>query len=287
MVNYIGSKLFYSVTHMSKNKIEYGQFSTGLDYISIGESEQVVLLFLGGPGNDLPKGVELKIYIKSFAPIIKNYKLYFISRKSGLPQEYTTEQMAGDYASIISTEFAGKVHGVIGLSFGGMIMQHFCALYPNLAEKFIILSSAHKISEKGRLLDQKFAELLSIGKNGAAYALISEAIFPKGIKRMLFKPIMRLMGIFRRKHLSNSFAQDVLIEVQAELNHDVKKNLGNIKVPVTIVCGDQDYYFPIEYLKEMCDLIPETKLKIIHGKGHDAFEDTQTISYILKELQAT
>ena len=72
-----------------------------------------------------------------------------------------------------------------------------------------------------------------------------------------------------------------------ELNHDIKKNLGNIKVPVTIVCGDQDYYFSIEYLKEMWDLIPEAKLKIIHGKGHDAFEDPQAIDYLLKELQAT
>ena len=272
---------------MVKPKIDYGEFSTGLKYVSVGEGEQVVLLFLGGPGNDLPTGLGLNFYVKPFSPIIDQFKLYFITRKSGLPEGYTTHQMAGDYADIIQADFGGKVHGVIGLSYGGMIMQHFCALYPTMAEKFIILSATHKISDAGRRLDQNYAELLSNGKNGAAMALIAEAIFPKGLKRLVFKPLLRLMGMFGGKHSSPTFAQDVLIEVHAEMIHDARENLGKIQVPVIIVCGDQDYYFPIEYFDEMTDLIPKVKLKVFHGKGHDIFEDPHAVAFILEQLQAT
>ncbi len=243
--------------------------------------------FLGGPGNDLPKGFGLDFYLKPFTPITNHYKLYLLTRKSGLPQNYTTVQMAEDYAEIIQADFGGKVHGVIGLSYGGMIMQHFCALYPTMAEKFIILSATHKISDGGRRLDQKYAELLSTGKNGAAMALIAEAIFPKGLKRLIFKPLLRLMGMFGGNHGSPTFAQDVLIEAHAEMTHDVRASLGKIQVSVSIVCGDQDYYFPIEYIEEMADLIPKATLKVFRGKGHDVYEDPQAVTYILEQLQAS
>ncbi len=243
--------------------------------------------FLGGPGNDLPKGFGLDFYLKPFTPITNHYKLYLLTRKSGLPQNYTTVQMAEDYAEVIRADFDGKVHGVIGLSYGGIVMQHFCALYPTLAEKYIILSATHKVSEAGRRLDLKFAELQSKGKNGAAMALIAEAIFPKGIKRFFFRPILRLMGMFGGKHDSPTFAQDVLIEVQAEMTHDAQENLGKIQVPVIIVCGDQDYYFPIEFFEEMADLIPKATLKVFQGKGHDVYGDPRAVAYIIEQLQAS
>ncbi|UYP46129.1 hypothetical protein NEF87_002414 [Candidatus Lokiarchaeum ossiferum] len=270
---------------MPKHQSKYGHFSNGLEYVALGTGEKKVLFFLGGPGNEIPHGIMLQFYSKPFTPLIENYTLYLISRKSDLPSGYTTIQMAADYAEMIKNDLGGKVHGVIGFSYGGMILQHFCALYPNLADKFILLSASHKTSEIGLQLDCKYARLLSKGKFGSAFALIATAVYPKGLKRTVIKPLIWLLGTFSKKPSNKTYSQDVLIEYQAEENHNADENLRKIRVPVVIVCGDQDYYMPLEGFEEMYDLIPEAKLKIFHGKGHDVFEDPQAINYILKELQ--
>ena len=271
---------------MPKKAIKHGYFSTGFEYVALGSGVKKVLFFLGGPGNEIPHGILLQFYSKPFTPISENYTLYLISRKSGLPKGYSTIQMAADYAELIETDLGGKVHGVIGFSFGGMILQHFSALYPDLANKFIILSASHKTSDIGLQLDCEYAHLLNQGKFGSAFALIATAVYPKGLKRAVLKPLIWLLGTFSKKPSNKTYSQDVLIEYQAEVDHNANENLLKISVPVTIVCGDQDYYMPIEDFEEMYDLIPEAKLKIFHGKGHDVFEDPKAIEYILKELQA-
>ena len=272
---------------MKKNAIKHGQFSTGFEYVALGSGEKTVLFFLGGPGNEIPHGVLLQFYSKPFSPISENYTLYLISRKSGLHKGYSTIEMAADYAELIEVDLNGKVHGVIGFSFGGMILQHFSALYPDLADKFIILSASHKTSDIGLQLDHEYAKLLSKGKFGSAFALIATAVYPKGIKRAILKPLIWLLGTFSKKPTNKSYSQDVLIEYQAEVDHNADDNLRTINVPITIICGDQDYYMPLQDFKEMYDLIPGAKLKIFHGKGHDVFEDPHAIDYILKELQAS
>lgn len=51
---------------------------------------------------------------------------------------YTTRDMAGDYAQMISIDLGGYVEAAIGMSFGGMIAQHFAADYPELYGRLVI-----------------------------------------------------------------------------------------------------------------------------------------------------
>lgn len=272
---------------MDAKNIEYGTFSNGVEYIAVGSGVKSILMCMGGPGNDLPKGFMLKnLYLTHFKPIYSHYKLFLVSRKSNLPKGYTTEMMAQDYVEIIQKDLEGKIHAIIGFSFGGMILQHLVALNPEVAEKFIILSSAHKVSEKGLEIDISYAKLRSQGKTGAAFAKIVEAIYPKGIKRFFFKLLLKIMGPFMGKPTSPTFRYDILIEAEAEKNHDAIEHLKSLQKPVIIVSGDKDIYFPQNYYEEMYEMIPEAILMTFHDLGHDVFEDPKAIQYILDKLNA-
>jgi pimeloyl-ACP methyl ester carboxylesterase len=46
------------------------------------------------------------------------------------------------------------------------------------------------------------------------------------------------------------------------------KSLARITIPVLIICGDQEIYFPKEYYQELAGLIKGSTLKMYTGKGH-------------------
>lgn len=256
---------------MSKIPIIYDEFSTGLKYIKIGTGSKTIIMMHGGPGNDLPRGFYLKAFQSFYRQLVPVYTVYFITRKSGLTPDYSLERMADDVAEAIKFDLGGKIHAIIGLSYGGMILPIVAAKYPQVAEKFIILSSAHKISEDGKKIDLKFAQLQSQGKEGRAMACILDAILPKGIVRWLAKGLVRVMGIFPAKHNSETYAKDVLIEAEIEITQSPEAFLAQIQPYILILAGDKDYYFPKEYLQE-CDLmIPHSTLKLYAGKGHEVF----------------
>ena len=68
---------------------------------------------------------------------------------------------------------------------------------------------------------------------------------------------------------SPTFRQDVLVEIQAELNHNATESLKRIKIPVLILIGGNDYYFEADSAKEMAAMNPEARLQIYPGKGHE------------------
>lgn len=70
------------------------------------------------------------------------------------------------------------------------------------------------------------------------------------------------------------YKKDVMVEVQAALGHESRDSLGRIQVPVLIICGTVNVYFPKQYVEEMASLVKGSSLKLYEGKGHmGALED--------------
>ncbi len=126
---------------MKKKKADFGVFSNGIPYGKWGNGPKTMLVFQGGPGNAIPRSMGFTFFAKKFNPFTDDYTVYFATRKTGMPESYTTQLMAKDYADVIREDFGGRVDVVLGLSFGGMIGQHFAAKYGDLAD-FIILAVA-------------------------------------------------------------------------------------------------------------------------------------------------
>jgi carbon monoxide dehydrogenase subunit G len=89
--------------------------------------------------------------------------------------------------------------------------------------------------------------------------------WPRGVKRVLGA----LMGRSMYGKTHPYFAKDVIVEAEAELTCDARDVLPAIPVPVLLVCGDRDPYFPKEIYEETARLIPDCALRMYEGKGHE------------------
>jgi pimeloyl-ACP methyl ester carboxylesterase len=253
----------------------YGTFGNGTPFARLGSGEKVMLLFYGGPGNGIPRGFGLDFIISGLKVFLKDYTLYVLTRRSGLEEGYTTRRMSDDYAELIREEFGGHVDVVIGISFGGMIAQHFAADHAELCNHLVIAMSTLNLTADGARVDLRYAELVSQGRDREAAVVITEAIYPHGVMRWVMSSIMWLMGgSFVGQH-GDTFNRDVLIEARAEVEHDALESIKRISVPILLLIGGEDFYFPAESAREMATLIPNAMLKIYPGKGHEIMNEKQ------------
>lgn len=250
-----------------------GTFKNSIPFARLGSGERIMLLFYGGPGNGIPRGFLLNLIISGLKVFLKEYTLYVLTRKSGLEEGYTTSRMSDDYAELIREEFGGHVDVVIGISFGGMIAQHFAANHAELCDHLVIAMSTHQLTADGARVDLNFAELVSQCRDREAAVAIAEALYPPGMMRWVMSSLMWLMsGPFIGRH-GDTFNKDVLIEARAEVEHDALENIKRINVPILMLVGGEDFYFPADSAREMASLIPRSTLKIYPGKGHEIMDE--------------
>jgi pimeloyl-ACP methyl ester carboxylesterase len=253
---------------MSISGLQYGDFFGNIPYVRWGTGNKKMIVFPGGPGNTVPSSFMIQNFYHEFDPFTKEYSIYLVSRKKEHPTGYSTRDMSNDYAEIINHDFSGHVDLIIGTSMGGMIAQHFAADYPKLFDHIVIAIAAHKMSDIGKKIDYKFAQLLSQGKTRNAAATIVDALYPPGITAYLYKAVFWLMGGALLGQVHETFKNDVMVEAQAELDHEAKDSLTRIHVPILIIGGTADVYFPREYIEEMAGLVNGSSLKLYEGKGH-------------------
>ncbi|MCF2140580.1 MAG: alpha/beta hydrolase [Candidatus Lokiarchaeota archaeon] len=246
--------------------------SNNIPYIRFGNGKKQMLVFYGGPGDILPRGMLFSVFAKGFFPFKEEYTITMLSRKIGLREGYTTELMAQDYATLIENDFNNKVDVIIGYSYGGIIAQHFAAMYPNLFDYLIILGATNKPTEKGLELDRRFSKYLSEGKKAKAFSIMGEIFSNSKIKKALIKFALFLTSFFVKIPKYDTFSEDILIEFEAEGTHDASDHFALIKKPILIIIGDEDYYFTVESAKSMAEQIPNSILKIYRDTGHNLEE---------------
>ena len=215
-------------------------------------------------GNQADRGFTLRIF-GEFKQLSKSYVVYVLGRRSKLPEGYSTQDMAEDYAAVIKDEFDGGPIDVMGMSYGGLIAQHLAADNPQLIRRLVIAMSVYRFSEKGNNLDLRFAELLSKNKTRAAFSSLGDAVDNR-IKRRVLKSFLWLIGplMFSKPEPLS----DVLVEGKAEMAHNTRDRLAEIRAPTLVIGGDQDFYCPAERLRETAAEIQDSRLVLYEGKGH-------------------
>ena len=148
--------------HNPKAYPSAGYFRSGLPFNRSGRAASPLVIFQGLMFENKPQAW----MTFGYGFLDKEYTLYAVLRKPGLPQGYTMKDMANDYAVMIREEFGGPVD-VLGVSTGGSIAQHFAADHPELVRRLVIHSSAYTLSEPARQLQ---LEVSPTGSAGAGYA---------------------------------------------------------------------------------------------------------------------
>jgi len=126
--------------------------------------------------------------------------------------------------------------------------------------------SVYQFSDEGNKLDMRYAELLSEGKKRAALRSLEPIIEGGRIKKGFMKFFMGFIGPLLWSNPDNP--SDLLVEGKAEMAHNSKNRLAEIRAPTLVIGGDKDYYCPVERLRETAAGIPDAKLVLYEGKGH-------------------
>jgi len=253
--------------HDTKLKATKGYLESGLPYFRIGSSPRILVVFEGlSFEHKPPSGMMLRMSIGSYKRIAKEYTVYSVGRKPGLPTGYSMRDMSDDYATVIKNELGGPVD-IMGISTGGPIAQYFAVDHPDLVRRLVLAMTGYRLSEKGKKLQMRLGDLAREGKWRKAYSAIMDGVYPQGgIKVRFFKVLMWFFATFG----APSDPSDVLVTLEAEDKHDFKDQLAEIKVPTLVIGGEEDFFYPI---RETAEGIPNAELILYEGFGHNAMFD--------------
>ena len=249
---------------MADLKITTGYSKNGLPYARMGSGSRILFIIDGLDfSHKPPSGMELRLMSGFIKKLAGDFTIYQVRRKPGLPEGYSMRDMSDDCAVMIKDEFEGPVD-IMGISTGGPIAQHFAVDHHDLVRRLVLAMTGYRLSENGKKLQRRVAELVREGKWRSAAALMSTAMFT-GFTGLLFKSMFWLLG----KVMFGSAASpsDGLVEIEAEDRHDFTERLAEIKVPTLVIGGDEDFFYPV---RETAEGIPGSKLVLYQGVGHTA-----------------
>ena len=247
---------------MDKSQLKTGYFKNNVPYVRVPGGHNNLVIFDGLNFDHKPlSGLTLRMSIGWAKRLTTEYTVYLVNRKPGLPAGYSMQDMSNDYATMIREEFEGPVD-VMGISTGGPIAQYFAVDHPDLVHHLVLAMTGYRLTEEGRKLQKHVGDLARQRKWREAYASLITGVYPKGIKKYIFKLMMWLFGAFS----SPDDPSDGLVEIEAEDRHDFKDKLAEIHVPTLVIGGDEDFFYPVS---ETAAGIPNAKLILYKGYGHD------------------
>jgi pimeloyl-ACP methyl ester carboxylesterase len=189
------------------------------------------------------------------------FAVYVISRIRGLPTGYTTRDMAADYAQAIENEI-GPTH-VVGISAGGFIAQHLAADFPQCVKRLVIACAAHRPSEEGRRIPERWLALARERRWREFYLDIARVT----LREFHHTAPQLLVPLLRRTPPDSG---DFLRSLEACIAHDATNQLPRISAPTLVIAGQHDLFFPEALLRETAALIPNATLYLLNGSGHGA-----------------
>ena len=255
-----------------------------LNYEVMGEGPR--LLLIGGTGWDLraPKSPFERALHKEFTVLRYDQRGQGQSDKPDIA--YSMQDYADDCAHLLAA-LAWQEVPVIGISFGGMVAQHFALRYPQHVSRLVLActssggegGASYPIHELQKLAPEEYAArflLLANRSRDAAW----QARNPQMHAAMLTEMCNA------RLNMSVEDKIGLQRQLAARLQHDTWARLPQLRMPVLVCGGEFDDICPAENLRNLASQIPDVELQIFRG-GHGFYmEDQQAGPYIREFLAA-
>ncbi|GLQ32268.1 alpha/beta fold hydrolase [Litoribrevibacter albus] len=201
--------------------------------------------------------------IKAFAchrvgfPVRTNYNLY---------------DMAKDVHGLIENLELKQVH-LVGVSMGGMVAQIVAACYPQrVASLTAIMTSTNSpllpLPDIGLII-----RLSGAGSGGHDLDSVKRRViaFWKAVQSPAYpKPIDEIEFMIERDYQRNYCPGGIIRQTQAILStRAITSLIRRIGVPTQVIHGDADPLIKLSGGRAVADAIPDARLAILSGMGHD------------------
>jgi pimeloyl-ACP methyl ester carboxylesterase len=279
-----------STKSTKRQAVEVGTFLEEFPYVRVGNGPQNLLIL---PGitleNEPPNRLSAWTYHLGFGRFARNYTLYVINRKRGMPAGYTTRDMALDCARAIEGEL-GPSH-IMGFSTGGAIAQYLALERPEAVRNLILIVSASRLSEEGRQTCERWQALTREGRWQELRSEMASVTVSGETNKRLARAFMKVLGRFVIGTPENP--SDFLVTLEADLNHDTTGRLGEIRAPTLLIGGSEDPFFSEDLLRQAAEKIPDATLHVYEGVGHGVPKERKrryendTLAFLADRVGAT
>ncbi|MCY2995848.1 MAG: alpha/beta fold hydrolase [Planctomycetota bacterium] len=226
-----------------------------------------------GQINDLAKDYRV------IAPDLRGF-----GRSLATSGEIAMEQFADDLAVLL--DVLGVVEQVVfcGLSMGGYIAWQFWRRHPaRLAA--LILCDTRALADPPDVAQGRLATAERVLAEGVS--LLPETMLPRLFAPVTFAQQPELIAATRRVMLATPSAGAAAALRGMARRHDFTSQLGEIKVPTLVVCGEQDAIATVSEMRSMAACIAGAQFIEIPDAGHLApLEKPASVNAAIRDFLA-
>jgi len=244
-------------------KADEGVLDGGLPYLAVGQGPPLVVLSGFSAEHVNPTGAARRFSLRPLLPLARQFTVYLVNRKPGLPRDSTMRDLAGHYAHALEWAFTGPV-AVAGISTGGAIAQQLAIGHPHLVGRLVLVAAACRLGPAGRRMQRELARYTLAGQPRRAWAATGPELAATTAGGHLYAALLWLSG----PRLAPADPSDMLAVIDAEDGFDAAPQLHRVTAPTLVVAGDRDRNYTPELFRETADRIPGARLRLYPGKGH-------------------
>jgi 3-oxoadipate enol-lactonase len=210
-------------------------------------------------------GTDFRIWDEVAAPLARQRRVIRADKRGhGLSTHATAAAAIADFARDLAALLDHLQTGaatIVGLSIGGLIAQELYRLRPDLVASLVLCDTGHKIGTQ-----EFWAARLGAVEAGGIEA-IGDAVMQRWFTEEYRKKYPGMMAGWRAM-LTRTPNDGYLAACRAISAADLTEGTKSIRVPTTVIVGDQDASTPPDLARELAGLIPGAKLEIVAGAGH-------------------
>ena len=251
---------------------------TTMDYISFGIGHKHLLMIPGlGEGLTTVKGTAIPMALM-YRKLAKDFRVHVFSRRTEMPDSFTTSDMAEDiYYAMQQLDIPSA--NIIGVSLGGMIVQHLAINHPEAVEKLILCVTLP-------YPNPTLVSCLSAWSGMAAYGNFKGILIDTALNSYTDSYLRKSLwfyklfaGLFRSKH-----AARFITMADAGIGHTALSGLDRITCPTLIIGGRQDKIVTGEASEQLHRLIPKSERCMYEDYGHGLYEEAPDFLQRVKEF---
>lgn len=239
-----------------------GRRGPPLPSFSQGRGRPVVFL----PGLSLspgpPRGSARLLESALVAPLSRRHRVHWIGRRSGLPADVTTADLAADVAEHMRDRFDGPLP-VIGFSTGGFVALQLAIDHPDVVASLVVVGAGARLSDRTRVQEQRLRDLLERGLVRESWQELAGDVLGPRLGRLLGPGVATVSP-----GGSPEAALDAAAVCRADLAFDASGQLRRITAPTLLVVGMRDAACDPALALRTRAGIPGAQLVLLPGTGH-------------------